>query len=132
SARADAANAGKSDGQLLFEANCARCHTKGFSYGEPDVAGGGAYGPSLVDRATLRQFPNVTDQVLWVAETAELGKPYGVRGVSKGVMPHFNQMLTQSQIKSIVEYERGLCFPSSRASRGSRTSTAGSSCSPRS
>jgi mono/diheme cytochrome c family protein len=107
-ARADAANALKSDGQLLFEANCARCHTKGFSYGEPDVAGGGAFGPSLVDGATLRQFPNITDQVLWVAETAELGKPYGARGVSKGVMPHFNQTLTKSQIEAIVEYERGL------------------------
>jgi mono/diheme cytochrome c family protein len=107
-ARADAASAGKSDGELLFEGNCARCHTKGFSYGEPDVAGGGAFGPSLVGGSTLRQFPNVTDHVLWISETAELGKQFGVRGVSTGRMPHFNQVLTEGQIRAIVDYERGL------------------------
>jgi mono/diheme cytochrome c family protein len=107
-ARADPPNAAKSDGELLFEGNCARCHTKGYSYGEPDVPGGGAFGPSLVGGSTLRQFPNITDHVLWVTETAELGKQYGVRGVSKGVMPHFGQMLTADQIKAIVDYERTL------------------------
>jgi len=107
-AKANPANAGKSDGQLLFEGFCARCHTKGFSYGEPDVAGGGAFGPSLVDGSTVRQFPNITAQILWVSETAELGKQYGVRGISKGVMPHFNEMLSTTQIKAIVDYERGL------------------------
>jgi mono/diheme cytochrome c family protein len=107
-AKAESANAGKSDGELLFEGYCARCHTKGFSYGEPEVPGGGAFGPSLTGGSTLRQFPNITDHVLWVSETAEFGKQYGVRGISKGVMPHFDQMLSKDQIKAIVDYERGL------------------------
>jgi mono/diheme cytochrome c family protein len=107
-ARADPANAAKSDGQLLFEGNCARCHTKGFSYAEPQISGGGAFGPSLVGGTSLRQFPNITDQILWVSETAELGKQYGVNGVSDGVMPHFDSMLTDDQIRAIVDYERSL------------------------
>ena len=27
------------NGQVLFDTNCARCHTKGYSYGEPQVPG---------------------------------------------------------------------------------------------
>ncbi len=72
------------------------------------MSGGGAFGPSLVGGATVRQFPNITAQILWVGETAEFGKQYGVRGISKGVMPHFSQMLSDTQIKAIVDYERGL------------------------
>ena len=64
--------------------------------------------PVFVGGSTVRQFPNITAQILWVSETAELGKQYGVRGISKGVMPHFNEMLSDTQIKAIVDYERGL------------------------
>jgi mono/diheme cytochrome c family protein len=104
----DPESAGKSEGEILFEGYCARCHTKGFSYGEPEVPGGGAFGPSLTGGATERQFPNVEDHVLWVSETAEFGKQYGVRGISKGVMPYFNQTLREEQIQAIVDYERDL------------------------
>ena len=39
-------NPGISEGQALFMAACARCHTKGWSYGDPQVmGGGGAFGP---------------------------------------------------------------------------------------
>src|SRR5437764_4601983 len=34
-------NPGISEGQGLFMAMCARCHTKGWSYGQPQVMGGG-------------------------------------------------------------------------------------------
>jgi mono/diheme cytochrome c family protein len=31
-----------------------------------------------------------------------------VRGISKGVMPHFEDMLSPEQIRAIVDYERSL------------------------
>jgi mono/diheme cytochrome c family protein len=96
------------DGKALFDGYCARCHTEGFSHGEPGVPGGGAFGPSLVGGVTLRQFPDENDQIDWVTNTAELGKPYGQRGVSHGIMPHFGEMLSPEQIKAIVDYERTL------------------------
>ena len=96
------------DGQRLFDGFCAYCHTQGFSYGEPGVPGGGAFGPSLVGGATLRQFPDKELHVEWVAKTAELGEQYGLRGVSEGVMPHFEEVLTPEQVQAIVDYERGL------------------------
>lgn len=96
------------DGAKLFEANCARCHTQGASYGEPSIQGGGAYGPGLTGGATLRQFPTVAQQLTWVTETVEIGKQYGQRGISSGRMPHFGEMLTTDQIQAIVDYERTL------------------------
>jgi len=99
---------GTTDGAKLFEAFCARCHTQGASYGEPSVQGGGAYGPDLTGGATLRQFPTVAQQVTWVNETVAIGKQYGQRGISSGRMPHFGEMLTEDQIRAIVDYERNL------------------------
>jgi mono/diheme cytochrome c family protein len=96
------------DGQKIFEGFCARCHTMGFSYGEPSVPGGGALGPSLAGGSVIRQFPNPADQVEWVARTAEYGKLYGVRGLSEGVMPHFENELSAEQIQAVVDYERTL------------------------
>ena len=96
------------DGQKLFEGYCARCHTQGFSYGEPGVPGGGAFGPPLVNGSTLRQFPTKELHTEWVASTAAFGEQYGVRGISKGVMPHYEDILTPDQIEAIVDYERGL------------------------
>ena len=34
--------------------SCARCHTKGWSYGDPQVTGGGALGPNLTGGSTVR------------------------------------------------------------------------------
>jgi mono/diheme cytochrome c family protein len=96
------------DGQKLFEGFCARCHTEGFSYGQPGMPGGGAYGPPLIGGSTLRQFPTTQLHEEWVAETAEFGKQYGTRGIAKGVMPFFGRVLSPEQIKAIVEYERTL------------------------
>jgi len=109
-----------SDGELLFMLQCARCHTKGWSYYDPldpsaapapRPQGSGAYGPNLTGGAELAQFPGadgVEQQVLFIAEGVDLNKAYGVRGVYDGGMPHFNQTLTPEQIAAIVEYERGL------------------------
>lgn len=96
------------DGLKLFDGFCARCHTQGFSYGEPGPRGAGAFGPNITGGETLRQFPNPEKHVEWVEKTAEFGKQYGERGVSKGVMPHFGEILTPDQIKAIVDYERTL------------------------
>ena len=113
------------DGQVLFNVNCARCHTKGFTIGEPELAGAGAYGPNLTNGATLRQFPDRDSQIDFVTKGAEFGKPYGVRGIGNqapairsgldpgqamqgGGMPYFGALLTPEEIAAIVDYERGL------------------------
>ena len=108
-----------SDGAILFRLNCARCHTKGWSYYNPTnldlpplpPQGSGAYGPNLTDGATLLQFPGeagVDQQFDWVALGVPANNQYGVRGISSGRMPHFSQQLTDDQITAIVEYERSL------------------------
>jgi mono/diheme cytochrome c family protein len=106
-------------GQLLFMTNCARCHTKGWSYFDPTKGavpppspqGSGAFGPNLTNGDTLRQFPGadgVQQQYDWVATGVEANKQYGVRGISSGRMPHFGTILTKDQIDAIVAYERSL------------------------
>ena len=126
-AQAEASVAGlrASSGETLFRTNCARCHTKGWSYGEPDVMGGGAFGPNLTNGATLRQFPNREDLIEFLTVGSQYGRPYGVRGMGGnegGGMPGFGAheldenegqlatggVLTEAQIEAIVDYLRGL------------------------
>jgi mono/diheme cytochrome c family protein len=108
-----------SDGAILFRVNCARCHTKGWSYydptrldvPEPAPQGSGAYGPNLRDGSELLQFPGETgeqNQFDWVALGVPANEQYGVRGISSGRMPHFGRQLTEEQIQQIVAYERSL------------------------
>lgn len=110
-----------SDGAVLFRLNCARCHTKGWSYHLTEPArtdlpplapqGSGAYGPNLTSASELLQFPGeagVQEHFDWVAEGVPANDPYGARGISSGRMPHFARVLTEDQIRAIVEYERGL------------------------
>jgi mono/diheme cytochrome c family protein len=122
SATAEAADAAHlSDGAILFRLNCARCHTKGWSYHVTQPArtdlptlsaqGSGAYGPNLTNGDTLGQFPGtagVQQQFDWVAIGVPANDQYGARGISSGRMPHFGQVLTEAQIKAIVAYERSL------------------------
>lgn len=96
------------DGEALFENYCARCHTQGAAYGEPGTPGGGAFGPSLIDGVTVRQFPVFEDHVAFVTEGSDFEEPYGERGIGSGRMPGFGGMLTPEQIEAIVEYERSL------------------------
>lgn len=108
-----------SEGELLFNTQCARCHTKGWSTLEPangfnpmpEPAGSGALGPSLRGGSVTSQFPGETGkqkQYDWVAVGAENNKAYGVRGISSGRMPHFGQILSRAQIEAIIEFERNL------------------------
>lgn len=106
-------NPGISEGQALFMAACARCHTKGWSYGEPETMGaGGAFGPNLTGGVTLRQFPplggGVAKHVEFVTTGSDFQKAYGTQGIGSGRMPGFGQMLTARQIDEIVIYERSL------------------------
>jgi mono/diheme cytochrome c family protein len=108
-----------SQGELLFNTQCARCHTKGWSTLEPDNGfvpmpeppGSGAYGPSLRNGAVLDQFPGEAgrqSQYDWVAIGVEANKGYGVRGISSGRMPHFGNVLSKRQIDAIIDFERSL------------------------
>jgi len=95
-------------GEALFNTNCARCHTAGWSYDEPSIAGGGAFGFNLTNGLTLRQFPDIEDHVSFVADGSTFAQEYGVRGVGTGRMPGFGSMLTEEQVRAIVSYERSL------------------------
>jgi mono/diheme cytochrome c family protein len=101
-------------GQLLFESNCARCHTRGWSYYTPENGriplpapeGSGAFGPNLTGGATKVQFPDPKSMATFVYEGALLNKPYGVRGVGSGQMPGFGVLMSAEQIDQVVNYER--------------------------
>jgi mono/diheme cytochrome c family protein len=110
---------GLSDGAVLFRVNCARCHTKNWSFYDPTKLaqpkpapqGSGAYGPPLNGGTTLLQFPGLTgrtQQIMWVTVGVPANQPYGTRGISSGRMPHFGEFLSAQQIAEIVDYERGL------------------------
>jgi mono/diheme cytochrome c family protein len=109
-----------SEGQVLFMANCARCHTRGWSSFDPSdpeanpapgTMGGGAYGPNLTDGDVNNQFPppNGESQLYsWISIGAKANEQYGLRGISSGRMPHFGAVLTKEQIEAIMAYERSL------------------------
>jgi mono/diheme cytochrome c family protein len=95
-------------GAILFQTNCARCHTKGYSYGDPGTMGAGWFGPNLTGGRSLTQFPDKSTQIDFITEGVEEGKAYGTGGISKGVMPHFGNTMTEGQIDDVVAYARGL------------------------
>jgi mono/diheme cytochrome c family protein len=105
----------KSYGEALFNLDlnsgaysCARCHTQGWSYGDPGQPAQGGMGPNLTGGASNSHFPSEADQIDFVKKGSELGKKYGVQGQGSGRMPAFGNMLTDAQIKAIVEYVRSL------------------------
>ena len=124
-----------SDGQLLFELNCARCHTAGWSTFDPTVppdqpggldgvglpGGGGGLGGgigfNLRDNGEIRRFGTDVEggfdaQVSFVTDGSLPNKEYGDNGLGTGKMPGFGKMLTPDMIKEIVGYER-YCLDSS-------------------
>jgi len=115
-----------SEGQKLWMLNCARCHTRGWSFFDPTdpsathqgLMGGGAYGPSL--RGTESSSPVNTqfapptgDAALyrWIAEGVPANQQYGTQGISSGRMPHFGAVLSTEQICQIMAYERRIVDP---------------------
>jgi mono/diheme cytochrome c family protein len=109
-----------SDGQLLFLNNCARCHTRGWSYfnpadpnpaAPPSLIGSGAYGPNLTGGDVNNQFPppgGESELFSWISIGVPANQQYGIRGISSGRMPHFGATLTKAQIEEIMAYERSL------------------------
>ena len=83
--------------------NCARCHTKGFSYNGATVTdktgnllfpsglipGGGFFGPNLTGGLTTRQFETVATHKDFITSGSKIGVKYGQYGQGSGRMPGF-------------------------------------------
>ncbi len=115
----DNAGGGKGlSGSQLFDKNCARCHTQGWSYRYPEVTydrpvrlgppGGGAFGPDLLNGREARQFYKPEDQAKFISDGSIYGKAYGQNGIGSGRMPGVGKILDERDIMAIVEYERSL------------------------
>jgi len=110
-----AANPNASEGEALFNLDlasgaysCARCHTPGWSYGQPGVTAQGAFGWNLTAGATNAHFPNQQDMINFIKIGSKNGAKYGIQGQGSGRMPGFGHLLSDEQIKAIVEYVRSL------------------------
>lgn len=88
--------------------SCARCHTPGWSWDEPGVSGQGGLGPNLTGGRAGTVFPNEADMIDFIKNGSVLGAKYGIQGQGSGKMPGFGAMLTDEQIKAIVDYVRSL------------------------
>lgn len=119
--------------------NCARCHTKGWSYSATSVTntagvplekaysdGSGWFGPSLQAGATTRKFNTAATHEAFITAGSERGRRFGNAGTGSGQMPGFGArlddtvkdaagqptvyaaILTESQLKAVVAYERGM------------------------
>lgn len=105
----------ESYGEALFNLDlasgaysCARCHTQGWSWGQPGVTGAGGFGPSLISGAANRQFPDEADMIDFIRNGSRLGQTYGIQGQGSGRMPGFGSLLTDEQLRAVVEYVRSL------------------------
>ena len=118
-----AAHPEKSEGQVLFELHCARCHTPRWpargpaqlpnNGGEVEVipgpAGSGRYGPALNAVSLERLFPDIEDQISFITSGAADNVAYGeFARLGNYGMPGFGRILTQEEIRAISEYERSL------------------------
>jgi mono/diheme cytochrome c family protein len=104
--------------------SCGRCHTAGWSYGDPGIPGaGGRSGFSLAGQKA--HFETAAAQAEFVGTGSENGKKIGSGPNGSGRMPGFGEnpnvdpadglpmnadqvMYTPDQIQAITEYERSL------------------------
>ena len=122
-AKASAEYEGASDGKILFDLHCARCHTPrwpgrgtaqlpnngGTVMVEPGPDGAGRYGPPLNSVSLERLFPLVEDHLAFVSEGAADNVAYGeFARLGNYGMPGFKRVLAEEDIRKIVEYERSL------------------------
>jgi mono/diheme cytochrome c family protein len=112
-----AVEAGDADsiGEALFNLDlasgaysCARCHTLGWSYGQPGVPGQGAFGWNLTGGSVNSHFADNEQLVAFLKSGSENGRLYGLNGQGSGRMPGFGSLLTDEQIREIVDYVRSL------------------------
>lgn len=103
-----AAGGPRTGAQIYVSAGCGSCH---------GPTGGGGVGPKLAGGESAATFPNIDDQIKWVTEgsSSSRGKSYGdpnraggARPPASGGMPAFAGQLSPEEIKTVVEYERGL------------------------
>ena len=88
--------------------SCARCHTLGWSYGQPGVSGQGAFGWNLTGGSVNAHFASEADLIAFIKNGSEFGRQYGLNGQGSGRMPGFGSLLTDEQIEAIIEYVRSL------------------------
>ncbi len=99
----------------LFNGNCARCHTSGFSAGVPytQEAGSGGFGPALWEGRPVVQFgdppedPEEPDLLIdFLINGSEAEQPYGINGFGTGRMPAFGAILDPADIELLARYLR--------------------------
>lgn len=99
----------------LFNANCARCHTAGFSAGVAftQEVGSGGFGPALWDGRPVVQFGEAPDDdtgtdllVDFLITGSSAQRPYGLNGFGTGRMPGFGPILSQADIELLARYLR--------------------------
>lgn len=102
-------------GEAVFNLNiasgaysCARCHTQGWSYGQPGVSGQGAYGWNLTAGSVNSHFANVQEIVNFIGAGSVFGARYGQQGQGSGRMPGFANLLTPEQLRAVIDYTRSL------------------------
>jgi mono/diheme cytochrome c family protein len=88
--------------------SCARCHTKGWSYGDPGVPGQGAFGWNLTGGNTTAKFPSLEAMKEFVEAGSVDGAGYAPQSQGSGRMPGLGQLLTDEQLTAIIEYVRSL------------------------
>ena len=96
----------------LFNANCARCHTAGFSAGIAftQEVGSGGFGPALWDGRPVVQFGEAQTQVDLLVDFlisgSEAQRAYGLNGIGTGRMPAFGALLSQQDLELLARYLR--------------------------
>jgi len=92
----------------VFQSNCARCHTSGYSAGVAfaQEAGSGGLGPALWDGRPAIQFLSEEDLVDFLIVGAEANVPYGVNGFGTGRMPGFGTTLSSDDLADLARWLR--------------------------
>ncbi len=93
----------------LFNANCSRCHTTGYSAGAAfqGPIGAGGFGPSLLPPRATVQFGDAVSLAGFIASGSVSGQPYGVNGIGRGYMPGFGGLLSQADLDLLATYLLG-------------------------
>ncbi len=92
----------------LYQSNCARCHTSGYSAGVEfaQEAGSGGFGPALWDGRPAIQFLTDDDLVEFLIRGATANVPYGVNGFGNGQMPAFGAKLSADDLANLARWLR--------------------------
>ena len=92
----------------IYQSNCARCHTSGYSAGiaYAQEAGSGGFGPALWDGRPAVQFLTEESLIEFLKVGAEANVPYGVNGFGSGRMPGFGATLSEDDIADLAQWLR--------------------------